>query len=44
MDGDTFMHVAYAGGQMEIVQYEKKILDHGYVKLIETWGSDERVM
>src|SRR6185503_21212421 len=23
---------------------EIKVLDHGYVKLIETWGSDERII
>jgi thymidylate synthase (FAD) len=24
--------------------FEQKVLDHGYVKLIETWGSDERII
>src|SRR5882672_9834253 len=27
-----------------MLQQEYKILDHGYIKLIETWGSDERVI
>jgi len=23
---------------------EIKLLDHGYLKLVETWGSDERII
>lgn len=26
------------------MQTEFKILDHGYIKLVETWGSDERIV
>lgn len=29
---------------MLVSQQEFKVLDHGYIKLIETWGSDERII
>jgi thymidylate synthase (FAD) len=27
-----------------ILSHPQKVLDHGYIKLVETWGSDERVI
>ncbi len=27
-----------------MIEEEQRVLDHGYVKLIETWGSDERII
>lgn len=32
------------GGTGEVQDSSIKVLDHGYVKLIETWGSDERII
>jgi thymidylate synthase (FAD) len=29
---------------MEEIVIETKVLDHGYIRLIETWGSDERII
>lgn len=29
---------------MRDTQLETKVLDHGYVKLVESWGSDERII
>lgn len=27
-----------------IIKFERQVLDHGYIRLIESWGSDERIV